>query len=949
MRVLLRCIGAWMVVLIGSGFSTLSGQYYDWGRSPQSIRWNQAKTAEGTIIFPDYYQKNAARIASYMGQLRPSVAYGFKYGPLRMPVLLHTQNFVSNGIVIWAPKRIELEAIPPAAPFAEPWHKQLIAHEYRHAVQYNNLYRGPMKWLGYLIGQQSGLISSVLMPIWFLEGDAVMHETQTATYGRALQPSFTIEYRAYLTEGKRKFALDKWFCGSYKDYIPDHYQFGYQLAAWSRERYGDDMWSRVAEYASKRPYTIFTTPWALRKYFGTTSGRIARETLDELERFWKAQPVEPNSSTIIPTPITSYTVYSAPMKLNDTTVLALKRDMDRTSRVVVVDSRSGKERRLFYTGSVNTAPVLRDSVLYWSEYRNSTFWSQRISSKICSYDLRSGKRRTLRHFDNALFPQPLDDGTLAAIGYDYRGIYRLEFSDGRQFNLPDTVSVHGLAYDDRTRTLAVITLSDAGMAIRRIDPETGAMTALTEPSYVSIYNLRGGAGKLSFNSIASGKDEIHLYDLEQHREFRLSRSRYGSVAPSDPASDDTLLFTTYSLEGYRLARQPIVADSLVPVGYRKIPENRVNPPRRKWNIINIDTVRGDSLFRDGVRVKRYRKGTHLFNLHSWAPWNFNPFNIAGESRIDVGFGATVMSQNLLANTFGYLAYGYSPGNGSLLRGALNYYGWAPKFEFSFLYGGGKQQVYGTFPEDRSYFARKEYLDLGIMAYLPMTLSSGRLTRTLAPAVELRHTNALLVEDSSVTTGYQRMVVNLTYSENVRMATRDLLPRWGYLLRASMVCAPFSSKFSRIYSLFGRVYLPGVMMHHSLTLRGNLQRQKTATYGFYYKELFPRGARYNVSANRLGALSVDYQFPVWCPDGGINGILYFRRIRLNGYYDFARIESPVGGSHLRSTQTVTSYGGELIFDVQPLRLPVNTASVGVYVYKPSDRAGVVTGVSLSLPL
>ena len=134
MRVLLRCIGAWIVVLIGSGFSTLSGQYYDWGRSPQSIRWNQAKTAEGTIIFPDYYQKNAARIASYMGQLRPSVSYGFKYGPMRMPVLLHTQNFVSNGIVIWAPKRIELEAIPPAAPFAEPWHKLLIAHEYRYVV-----------------------------------------------------------------------------------------------------------------------------------------------------------------------------------------------------------------------------------------------------------------------------------------------------------------------------------------------------------------------------------------------------------------------------------------------------------------------------------------------------------------------------------------------------------------------------------------------------------------------------------------------------------------------------------------------------------------------------------------------------------------------------------------------------------------------------------------------
>ena len=170
---------------------------------------------------------------------------------------------------------------------------------------------------------------------------------------------------------------------------------------------------------------------------------------------------------------------------------------------------------------------------------------------------------------------------------------------------------------------------------------------------------------------------------------------------------------------------------------------------------------------------------------------------------------------------------------------------------------------------------------------------------------------------------------------------------GYAPQPILAKIYFGDK--RIYSFFGRVYLPGVMLHHSLMLRGNLQRQQTATYGFYYKELFPRGARYDISANRLGAFSVDYQFPVWCPDGGINSILYFRRIRLNGYYDYARIESPVGGSSLRSVQTVTSYGGELIFDVQPLRLPVNTASVGVYVYKPSDRAGVVTGVSLSLPL
>ena len=260
-----RLVAGWMCVLPVAGF----GQYYDWGRSPSGIRWNQANTVAGKIVYPDYFSAQAARVANYMDTVRSHVSYGFKYGPLRFPVILHTENFVANGIVMWAPKRIELEAIPPSAPFAEPWLKQLVTHEYRHAVQYGNLHRRFMKWVGYVVGQQAGLLSSVLLPIWFLEGDAVMNETQMASFGRALQPSFTIEYRAYLTEGTKKFPLDKWFCGSYKNYIPDHYQFGYQLAAWSREQYGDDMWSRVAEYGSKYPYTILTTKWALHKYYRT--------------------------------------------------------------------------------------------------------------------------------------------------------------------------------------------------------------------------------------------------------------------------------------------------------------------------------------------------------------------------------------------------------------------------------------------------------------------------------------------------------------------------------------------------------------------------------------------------------------------------------------------------------------------------------------------------------
>ena len=611
--------------------SVASGQYYDWGRSPQGMRWMQAKLPSGKVVFPDYYSDNAARVARYLDTIRPSISYGFEYAPLKMPVVLHTENFVANGMAMWAPKRIELEMIPDAQPFAEPWLKHLVTHEYRHAVQYGNLYRRFMKGLGYVLGQQAGFVSSVLVPVWFLEGDAVMAETQMSSFGRALQPSFTVEYRAYLTEGKQRFPLDKWFCGSYRNYIPDHYQFGYQLVAWSRERYGDDMWSRVADYGARRPYTILTTKWALRKYYRTSVNRIARSTLDDLTRFWRSQPVEPNSASILPTPLTSYTVYRSPMRLDGSTLLALKKDMDRPNRLVAVDLATGRERRIAWTGSVNTPPVLGDSVIYWSEYRSSTLWEQRVFSVACRYDLRTGRRKTLRKRGNALYPTPLPGGRLVTVGYDYTGQYLLDRGDGRRFPFPRTMSVHGLAYDSLTRTLAFIGLDDEGMSIGAIDPESGAIRTLLKPSYVSIYNLRAGAGLLSFNSIQSGKDEIHLYDLRAGRQYRLSRSRYGSLSPSAPEADSLYYFTTYTLDGYRLSTQRATAGSLVEVEYSELPVDRVNPPRRKWDVMNIDTVDVSFEFAEGTPVKRFRKGTHLFNVHSWAPWDFDPVKVTSEN------------------------------------------------------------------------------------------------------------------------------------------------------------------------------------------------------------------------------------------------------------------------------------------------------------------------------
>ena len=134
--------------------------------------------------------------------------------------------------------------------------------------QYSALFDGSARWLYYLLGEQSLLALTGVMPFWWLEGDAVDAETQASLYGRALQPSFTMHYRAVgrrILEGKNP---DKWFAGSYNEFIPSHYNLGYQMTTTANTLAGRYAWGEVMEYASRKWFTITPFEWAMRDLLG---------------------------------------------------------------------------------------------------------------------------------------------------------------------------------------------------------------------------------------------------------------------------------------------------------------------------------------------------------------------------------------------------------------------------------------------------------------------------------------------------------------------------------------------------------------------------------------------------------------------------------------------------------------------------------------------------------
>ncbi len=371
--------------------------------------------------------------------------------------------------------------------------------------------------------------------------------------------------------------IDKWFCGSYRDYIPDHYELGYQICSYAYDRYGEEVWDKVARYGSRNPYVLATTRVALEKYYDTNVSRLFRETFDELERHWDSLPqVEDSAEPLTPMPDGNYTTYQWPLPLDDTSALALKTDYDRPSRFVRLDTRTGERRRSAIRGWSRPAPRWPAAACggpNTAVRSSSNSGSIRSCATWTSPTVRPGRSRTAqRALSHAV------GDAVAWVEYNPDGRYTVVVQ-GREG--AETAFDARPVRDSRTG----VGRCDAGLLRHRhrrfghVDrPHRRRRRApVTEGAYITLSNLRAGGGKLYYGSIASGRDEAHCYDLMARREYRITTSAYGSFMPVPWRAGEgreRVLLTAYDRRGYRVAAQDADADALIPVAPSQLPRQR---------------------------------------------------------------------------------------------------------------------------------------------------------------------------------------------------------------------------------------------------------------------------------------------------------------------------------------------------------------------------------------
>jgi hypothetical protein len=904
-------------------FTEAGAQYYDTGQDPASLRWEQIRTPHFRIIYPGDFSGSTGKYARLLEQSYNRLSVLYPGTQTRIPVIIHSHSMQSNGYVSWAPRRMELFPLPGQDNLPMLPEVQLTVHETTHLLQLSSLYqKGAGKLLRYLVGEQAVGLSALEIPIWAFEGDAVYAETATGLSGRGRSNAFTQTARALTISRKGIYNYDKMLAGSYRNFTPDHYVFGYLMMNHLRTL-DKEAWGKVIDRVSSG-YPFNPVNKSLREETGLTKKRLYDSAFASLGRRWTEE--EPPGCIDYPAlsvrKSRDYVNHFLPYATGEGGIVSLRTSLTVPSRFVVTDTLKGTEKVLTTTGYIY--PYIfsyADSTLIWAEQYPDIRWENRDYSVIKKLDLHGGRVTQLTRRTRYAAPDLSPDGkTVVAVSTTSGLRCSLVFLDASTGEVlmdvipPDNLILQRPSWSSDGREVTVVTLTDKGEGIRSYRPTGKRWKVYVPESITDIIQAELVNDTLFYLAQGDGSDNIYRLTGDTLL-TRVTGSRFGISGFS--VTGNKILFSDYSPDGFVIASAGKGTSAGTADGgmYGTIPDPAAMPQEVK------DDDQSGSMNFDPVP---YRKIAHLFNFHSWFPFYGDIDEIKADPTA-IRPGVTLMSQNHLSTLIATAGYEYSGGN-HYLHSAIKWSGWHPVIEAEVTWGGNQvvstDTVTRPLPEDLG-----RNLQVNVSVYDQLWFARGKFRQLLMPALYINYSNRFTyIYDIN---SYDRDLFNLTgrlyFSNTFRTAYRDINPRWGQVIDVRLTAAPWDSDLygTRRYarSIF---FFPGVAANHSLVLKAGYENQSPTSNLIYRNTItWPRGFNKDMISEKLLSLSADYTMPLFYPDLTAGSLLYLKRIRGSLYYDQSRSFGTFdydNHSYINGLSVFSSTGAELLADFYVLRFP-----------------------------
>ena len=927
------------------------GQYFSTGEDPAGLRWRQIVTENFQLIYPETYEDQAQKLGHYFEKVYEFGSATMEHRPRKISVIFHTHTVRSNGLVGWAPRRVEIFTPPHQDNYAQDWLQQLVLHEFRHVVQVDKIHSQLPEILKGLFGEQlSALITGVYLPFWFIEGDAVISETALSHSGRGRLPSFLMEHKAQVVE-KGVFSYDKAYNGSYKDFVPDHYKLGYYLTGEIRARYGPGIWNYSLNLLSRNPFSINPVNRILRDYSGLNQEVMYQSVFDSLHKVWKQKDEKftPEVFRFIKSSEESYVSYQYNHILPSGDRITLRTSHESIPRFVRIDPQ-GTEKTVVTPGQIFDESVgYRNNLVVWSEYIPDARWSHSGRSKIRLFDVSSSKEFSFypefKCFAPAISP---DEHNIAVVESNFENQYYLSVYNAitgalvRRYQTPDNNYLFSPVWIDHQEIIAVV-LTHTGKSLARINPFTGTMEFLDDGTLKEIKQLRYHQDEVYFISGYSGTDDLYRMNLKSRKIERIAKGRFGLGYPAVNDKGNEWIISDYTSNGYRLVSLEscdIKAESLqnIDEGTYELAEIMAAQEPGIVDFRETDTTTFIS--------KRYYKGLNLFNFHSRAPM------VLDVNTYDVKPGISILSQNKLGTATTSAGYKRNTSEKSgQYYAEFEYRGFYPVFAVEAQTGKRSDEYFQVinYVNQAGEVVRRDTTlkrfswnesNLSLNTSVPLNLTSGAYFRLLQPEVRLDYTH---YEHNSTTPenfnrgNLQTFLYRLYYHQLLRQAYRDMMPDWGIVTDFSYRHGPWGDiNPGDLMAAQVRGYIPGFMKNHGISIYNGLQKRNNGSkYGFSNAIRFPRGY-HSMNNNQMVSLSADYRLPLFYPDWNLGRWVYLRRVKATLFGDYAWLTGDVFNN---SREVVGSFqknlfsaGVDLTADVNFLRIyaPANWGVRSVFV-------------------
>ncbi|MGC4034425.1 MAG: hypothetical protein QM764_00590 [Chitinophagaceae bacterium] len=866
------------------------------GGNPPSLKWKQINTDSARVIFPQGLDSQAQRVAGIVHYLAKQKPFSPGDKIYKINIVLQNQTTISNGYVGLGPYRSEFYMTPDPNNFeqgSQAWPDQLAVHEYRHVMQYNNFRNGLSKAFYYLFGEE-GLSIAIdgSVPNWFFEGDAVYNETFTTHQGRGRLPFFLNAYPSLWMSGKH-YSFMKLRNGSLKDYVPNHYNLGYMLVNYGREKYGVDFWNKVTYDASAYKGLFYPFQHAIKKYAGVDYRTFYNNAFDYYKKIWNIQN-DKNSHDYVSKPTYSYvTDYQFPYQIGHDSLLYLKSSYVKIPHFVIKD-KSGEHSIRAKDISNDMQFSYRNGRIVYAGYETDARWAWRDYSVIKVLNIYNKRQVTITHKTKYFTPDISEDGSqIVAVQNSSDGksvLHILNASDGKVVKEISSAEVNVFTdpkFVDENNLVAVVRLRDGKSSLASIDIKTGSIERLTPPSFSVAGYPCVTNGIVYFTASYSGNDDVFAVRLSDKKIFQVSNDHLGNYYAN--VSGDKAIVSHFTADGYQLKRLDASISSLKEMDLDKPDSSNAG---------------GQTLLEQTPHrifpVSNYNKATKLVNFHSWRPYYEDP-----------DFTFSLYGENVL-NTFQTQLY-YHYNNSDKTNGV----GFSGTFGALFPYiNFGTEYTFDVADSSGGHLREWSQLDTRIGLNVPFDFSRGLTYKFLNIGTDYVLRNDFIKAPSKQffpDFNFTYLHHYISWQHTVQTARQHIYPRLGYTL--SIDHRYPVDNFSG-YQFLGRasLYLPGFYSTHTIVLSGAFQQRDTSRVIFSNGIAGARGYSdyYRTDAgSRLWRLSANYHLPLFIPDWGFGQMLYIQRIRANAFYDFQRIFS---NDKLRSLD-LRSTGAELYFDTK----------------------------------